>query len=78
MVLIGIRVLYALIALTTRRPSLNPVTGSIAVRVVLSFLPELITTLLFIVAGWRTRNLIRARTDEHVRLESRGSRRRRH
>ncbi|AEO67513.1 aa703609-746e-4304-a73b-e246a9707016 [Thermothielavioides terrestris] len=54
--LIGIRVLYTLAALTTRRASLNPVTGSLAVRVVLGFLPELLATLVFVVAGARTRH----------------------
>ncbi|KAL2196106.1 hypothetical protein P885DRAFT_61306 [Corynascus similis CBS 632.67] len=52
----GIRVFYSLVALTTRRPSLSPVTGSLAVRVVLSFLPELIATLAFVAAGMWTRN----------------------
>ncbi|KAH9906542.1 hypothetical protein F4778DRAFT_655942 [Xylariomycetidae sp. FL2044] len=54
----GIRVLYTLIALVSRRTYLNPVNGSLALRVVLSFLPELIVTILFIVAGIRTRNAV--------------------
>ncbi|KAK4868016.1 hypothetical protein LT330_007675 [Penicillium expansum] len=54
LVFIGIRVFYSLAALCTQKASLNPVTGSLAVRVVLGFLPELIATILFIVAGIRT------------------------
>ncbi|KAK3332670.1 hypothetical protein B0T19DRAFT_439483 [Cercophora scortea] len=54
LVFIGIRVIYALVALSTRQANLNPVTGSIVIRVLLSFLPELIATLVFLAAGIRT------------------------
>ncbi|EPS27172.1 hypothetical protein PDE_02115 [Penicillium oxalicum 114-2] len=51
---IGLRVIYTLVALCTQKPSLNPVTGSLAIRVVLSFLPEVIATLAFILSGFQT------------------------
>ncbi|GFF74390.1 hypothetical protein CNMCM6936_000548 [Aspergillus lentulus] len=51
---IGLRVFYSLAALCTQRASLNPVTGSLAIRVVLGFLPEVIATLAYIFAGLRT------------------------
>ncbi|THC93877.1 hypothetical protein EYZ11_006629 [Aspergillus tanneri] len=54
LVFIGIRVFYSLTALCTQRASLNPVTGSLAIRVVLGFLPEVIATLAYIFAGIRT------------------------
>ncbi|KAJ5123971.1 uncharacterized protein N7515_007796 [Penicillium bovifimosum] len=53
---IGIRVFYSLAALCTRRASLNPVTGSLAIRVVLGLLPELIAALAFIFAGIKTQD----------------------
>ncbi|OJJ49488.1 hypothetical protein ASPZODRAFT_129966 [Penicilliopsis zonata CBS 506.65] len=52
-----IRVVYSLVAECTQKADLNPVTGSLAVRVVLSFLPELFITLIFVVAGAVTRNV---------------------
>ncbi|KAL6897689.1 hypothetical protein GGI43DRAFT_99484 [Trichoderma evansii] len=52
----GIRVIYALVALVTQDKSLNPVTRSLAIRVILSLIPELISVLAFIVAGLLTRN----------------------
>lgn len=52
--LIGTRVLYSLVALTTRRPYLNPSTGALAVRVVLAFLPELMACIILIAAGLLT------------------------
>ncbi|KAF9890657.1 hypothetical protein FE257_005788 [Aspergillus nanangensis] len=54
LVFIGIRVFYSLVALCTQRASLNPVTGSLAIRVVLGFVPEVIATLAFIFAGIKT------------------------
>ncbi|KAJ5822848.1 hypothetical protein N7447_005188 [Penicillium robsamsonii] len=54
LVFIGIRVFYSLAALCTQRASLNPVTGSLAIRVVLGLLPEVIATLACIFAGFRT------------------------
>ncbi|KAJ5771996.1 integral membrane protein [Penicillium odoratum] len=54
---IGIRVIYTLVAVCTRKKDLSPVTGSTAVRVVLLFLPEALATLTLIVVGLRTRHL---------------------
>lgn len=70
---IGIRVLYSLVALCTRKAYLNPVTGSLTVRILLSFLPELITTLLFIAAGIRTDQVARA-ARAHDRQDTRRQR----
>jgi hypothetical protein len=54
-VFVGIRVLYGLIAESTQKRKLNPVTGSLAIRTVLELLPELITTLILVFVGFRTR-----------------------
>ncbi|KAK6001685.1 hypothetical protein QM012_002175 [Aureobasidium pullulans] len=48
---IGVRVIYTLVAFTTQRISLNPITGTLAVRVVLGLVPELIATLSFLAGG---------------------------
>jgi len=56
---IGIRVVYSLATICTQNPALNPISGSLAARVVLSFLPEIISTLLLVVAGILTRNVRR-------------------
>lgn len=55
----GIRVIYALVELVTQDESLNPLTGSLAIRVMLSLLPELISVLGFITAGILTRNVVK-------------------
>ncbi|UKZ83460.1 hypothetical protein TrVFT333_011269 [Trichoderma virens FT-333] len=52
----GIRVIYSLVALVTQDESLNPLTGALTIRVLLSLLPELISVLAFITAGILTRN----------------------
>ncbi|KAJ5554877.1 hypothetical protein N7535_007320 [Penicillium sp. DV-2018c] len=54
LVFIGIRVFYSLAALCTQRASLNPVTGSLAIRVVLGLLSELIAAIALIFAGIKT------------------------
>ncbi|KAF4962382.1 hypothetical protein FSARC_9548 [Fusarium sarcochroum] len=54
MIFIGIRIIYNLVALTSNNRSLNPSTGSLTIRVFLSFLPELITVLLYLAAGLYT------------------------
>ncbi|GFF55104.1 hypothetical protein IFM51744_08545 [Aspergillus udagawae] len=54
-VFVGIRVLYGLIAESTQKRNLNPVTGSLAIRTVLELLLELITTLILVFVGFRTR-----------------------
>lgn len=48
---IRVRVIYTLIAFTTQLRSLNPITGTMAVRVVLDLLPEVIATLSFLIGG---------------------------
>ncbi|OAA65878.1 hypothetical protein SPI_02665 [Niveomyces insectorum RCEF 264] len=58
---IGIRLFYSIVALTTRKPYLSPVSGALTIRVLLSFLPEVITVLGFLVAGFKTRNAARTR-----------------
>ncbi|KAF4161502.1 hypothetical protein CNMCM6069_003408 [Aspergillus lentulus] len=54
---VGIRVTYGLIAESTQKQNLNPVTGSLAIRTVLDLLPELITTLILMFVGFRTRHI---------------------
>ena len=54
LVFIGIRVFYTLVALCTRRADLSPINGSLAIRVILGFLSELIATLIYIAAGMKT------------------------
>lgn len=48
---------YGLVAVATKKEFLNPITGSLAVRVLLSFLPELITSLILIFAGLKTQEV---------------------
>lgn len=55
---IGIRVFYSLVALCTEKAYLNPATGSLAIRVVLGLLPELIATLAYIFVGVKTREAV--------------------
>ncbi|GLA40915.1 hypothetical protein AnigIFM63309_008754 [Aspergillus niger] len=54
---IGVRVIYALVAVCTERKDLSPVYGLMSVRVILMFLPELFATVTMIVVGVRTRHL---------------------
>ncbi|KAJ9398044.1 hypothetical protein DTO282F9_4954 [Paecilomyces variotii] len=68
LVFIGVRVFYSLVALCTERASLNPTTGSLAVRVVLGFLPELIATLIYISAGFATQSVAQQARGEAVDL----------
>jgi hypothetical protein len=56
LIFIGIRVLYSLVAFVTQNKSLSPTNGSLAVRVVLSLLTELIAALIFIAGGFITMN----------------------
>ncbi|KAM3558115.1 hypothetical protein ARSEF4850_004753 [Beauveria asiatica] len=55
-IFIGIRVLYGLVAFVSQKKSLNPVTGTLAVRVGLVLLPELAASLILLAYGWITRN----------------------
>ncbi|KAG2420409.1 hypothetical protein HFD88_005210 [Aspergillus terreus] len=66
LIFIGIRVFYSLAALCTQRASLNPITGSLAVRVVLEFLPEVIATLAYLFAGIRTQSAALLARDEEM------------
>lgn len=54
---IGVRVIYALVAVCTESKDLSPVYGLMSVRVVLMFLPELFATVTMMVVGVRTRHL---------------------
>ncbi|KAK1244033.1 hypothetical protein MKX08_002171 [Trichoderma sp. CBMAI-0020] len=71
----GIRVIYSLIALVTKDENLNPQTGSLAIRVVLGLIPELISVLAFVTAGLATRHVARelkAKADlDYVELPNR-------
>lgn len=57
LVLIGVRVFYSLVAVCTQAPYLNPSTGTLVIRVVLGFLPELLATLVYTCAGIQTRDV---------------------
>ncbi|KAI8626241.1 hypothetical protein F5Y19DRAFT_230362 [Xylariaceae sp. FL1651] len=54
---LGIRLLASLVYFFTNDPALNPVTGSLGLRVGLEVVEELIIALVYIVAGLRTRNI---------------------
>ncbi|CAI7587268.1 unnamed protein product [Penicillium bialowiezense] len=57
LVFIGIRVFYSLVYLCTQDQALNPTTGSLAVRVILGFLSELIAVLAFVGSGFMTKDV---------------------
>ncbi|KAI1453929.1 hypothetical protein F4805DRAFT_354465 [Annulohypoxylon moriforme] len=54
---LGIRVLESLIYFFSQNPLLNPVSGSLGLRVGLQVIEEIIVALLFIIAGILTRNI---------------------
>lgn len=54
---IGIRLIYTLAIFVSDKKALDPNHGSLAERVVLTLIPELITLVIFIVAGLLTRNV---------------------
>lgn len=59
--------------MVTKDPNLSPSTGSLTIRVLLSFLPELVGVLIFIAAGWMTRHARRdakAKRNGHERVSS--------
>ncbi|KAL5360644.1 hypothetical protein BJX96DRAFT_175497 [Aspergillus floccosus] len=66
LIFIGIRVFYSVAALCTQRASLNPITGSLAIRVVLGFLPEVIATLVYLFAGIGTQSAAPLARDEEM------------
>ena len=43
--------IYSVVYIFTRSASLNPVTGSLGIRVGLSPVPELLTVLIFVITG---------------------------
>ncbi|RDW90303.1 uncharacterized protein DSM5745_02078 [Aspergillus mulundensis] len=51
---LGVRVIYALVATATQRKDLSTVSGTVAVRVVLMFLPEALTAIVIVVFGFLT------------------------
>ncbi|KNG85062.1 integral membrane protein [Aspergillus nomiae NRRL 13137] len=53
--LLEISVIYMLVAEFTQRADLNPTTGSLAVRVVLGFFPELLAAIVLVFVGIMTR-----------------------
>ncbi|RAH73370.1 uncharacterized protein BO66DRAFT_220582 [Aspergillus aculeatinus CBS 121060] len=55
--LVEISVIYILVAQITQRADLNPTTGSLAVRVVLGFLPELLAAIVLVFVGILTRGV---------------------
>jgi hypothetical protein len=57
--LTGVRVLYSVAADFSQSASLNPATGSMALIVCLSVLPEMLVVVLFIGFGFWTRNIRR-------------------
>lgn len=56
---IGARVFYSVVTISTGNPNLNPTTGNLAIRVVLSFLMELIATIIYVAAGLKTQGAAR-------------------
>jgi hypothetical protein len=64
LVFIGIRVFYSLVYLCTQKQYLSPTTGSLAIRVILGFLAELIAVISLIVAGFMTQGASRESPEE--------------
>ncbi|KAH8664366.1 hypothetical protein BX600DRAFT_436916 [Xylariales sp. PMI_506] len=54
---IGVRLITSLVYFTGHNPDLNPVTGTLAVRVGLIFIEEFTITVAFVVAGIMSRNV---------------------
>ncbi|PYI36534.1 hypothetical protein BP00DRAFT_421486, partial [Aspergillus indologenus CBS 114.80] len=55
--LVEVSVIYMLVAQFTQRADLNPMTGGLAVRVVLGFLPELLAAMVLVGVGIVTRKV---------------------
>lgn len=55
----GVRIIYTLVALATQAAYLGPISGALAIRVVLVFLPELISVLILLAVGWQTQRVCR-------------------
>lgn len=54
LIFVGIRVIYSLVAMCSQEAYLSPTTGAMPIRVLLSFLPEIIVTLTYLLAGFKT------------------------
>ncbi|RJE25689.1 hypothetical protein PHISCL_01952 [Aspergillus sclerotialis] len=67
LVLIGVRVFYSVVALSTQKSYLNPTTGTLPIRVILGFLPELIATIIYVAAGLKTQGVAKL-----LHLDNRG------
>jgi hypothetical protein len=50
----GIRVIYSVVAFFVDSSTLNPITGSLAIRVVLSVVPEMVAVIILLGAGLMT------------------------
>jgi hypothetical protein len=61
------RVLYSTVALLAPSKSLNPVSSAIGLKLGLSFIPELLAVIAFVVVGFVTRNVRRVRMDGRSR-----------
>jgi hypothetical protein len=70
-------VIYMLVAEFTQRADLNPMTGSLAVRVVLGVLPELLAAIVLVFVGIMTRGVGKVDAGE-AGLEQGQGRRHRH
>jgi hypothetical protein len=56
---LGIRATYSLIYSIDHSPSINPITGAFAVKLILVFLVQLIAVLLLIARSWFSRDIAR-------------------
>ncbi|KAJ5381085.1 uncharacterized protein N7496_003513 [Penicillium cataractarum] len=63
LIFIAVRVIYGLVYVFTGRRDLSPIYGSLAVRILLMFLPEVFAAVTMIVVGVRTRHI---RETKHV------------
>ena len=61
---IGARVFYSVVTISTGNPNLNPTTGNLAIRVVLSFLMELIATIIYVAVGIKTQGAAQLMEDK--------------
>ncbi|CAL5873081.1 uncharacterized protein PFLUO_LOCUS7350 [Penicillium psychrofluorescens] len=61
LIFIGIRVIYNMVMVATQDKDLSPIHGTIAVRVLLLFLPEVLAAFTMIFVGLRTRHIRQSR-----------------
>ena len=70
---VGVRTVYGLIYAATRRSDLSAVTGSMTVKVLLIFLPQLGATMTLVAGGFKSRGIARKRTkNETIPLSMHG------